>query len=203
MQDAHHLEPDIDPRRKTILKAAFEAFSAYGFRRTAMEDIARASGMSRAALYLHYRNKDDIFRSLAQFYYDDAVAQVRAVLAQGLPLRGALEQAFVAQTGQIFETLLSSPHGHELMDVKHASSADIATAGEARLVVVYADWLEQEARAGRAVLDVAGQDAKALATMMLAALHGLKTPMPTPAAYRAASRMLAKVFARAISPSVA
>ncbi len=203
MQDIEHHEPEIDPRRKAILKAAFEAFSAYGFRRTAMEDIARASGMSRAALYLHYRNKDDIFRSLAQFYYDDAVAQVSAVLVQPLPLRAALEQAFVAQTGQIFETLLSSPHGHELMDVKHASSADIAKAGEARLVVVYADWLAREARAGRAVLAVADDDAAALATTMLAALHGLKAPMPTAAAYRAAARILARVFARAITPAQA
>ncbi|MFU8883312.1 MAG: TetR/AcrR family transcriptional regulator [Rhodobacterales bacterium] len=194
-------EPAADPRRKAILKAAFEAFSTYGYRRTSMEDIARASGMSRAALYLHYRNKEDIFRSLAQFYYDDAVAQVRAVLARDLPLQEALSQAFEAQTGQIFEALLSSPHGDELLDTKYASSADIAQAGAARLVAVYAGWLDQQASTGRATLAVAGGDATALAATMMAALHGLKTPMPAPAAYRAAAALLAAVFARALTPA--
>ncbi len=193
-------DPATDPRRKAILKAAFEAFSTYGYRRTAMEDIARASGMSRAALYLHYRNKEDIFRSLARFYYDDAVTQVQAVLARDLPLQEALAQAFEAQTGQIFEALLSSPHGDELLDAKIASSADIAQAGEARLVAVYAGWLQRQAAAGRATLAVANGDATALAATMMAALHGLKTPMPAPAAYRTAAALLAGVFARALTP---
>ncbi|MDX5412309.1 MAG: TetR/AcrR family transcriptional regulator [Rhodobacterales bacterium] len=189
-----------DPRRLAILKAAFEAFSSYGYRRTAMEDIARAAGMSRAALYLHYRNKEDIFRSLTQFYYDDAVAQVTAVLARDLPADQALDQAFAAQAGQIFEALLSSPHGDELLDTKYASSADIAQAGEARLVAVYAAWLRNQSTAGRISLDVAQGDAAALAATMMAALHGLKTPRPTPAAYRAAARLLARVFARSLLP---
>lgn len=193
-------DPAVDPRRKAILKAAFEAFSTYGYRRTSMEDIARASGMSRAALYLHYRNKEDIFRSLAQFYYDDAVTQVTAVLARDLPLQEALTQAFEAQTGQIFEALLASPHGDELLDTKYASSADIAQAGEAQLVAVYAGWLDQQAATGRATLAVAEGDAMALAATMMAALHGLKTPRPAPAAYRAAAALLAAVFARALTP---
>jgi AcrR family transcriptional regulator len=189
-----------DPRQKTILKAAFEAFSSYGFRRTSMEDIARGAGMSRAAIYLHYRNKEDIFRSLTQFYYDDAVAQVRGVLAKDLPVAQALDQAFAAQAGQIFEALLSSPHGDELLDTKYAHGAEIAQAGEARLVAAYADWLRHEAAVGRISLAVSAGDADNLATTMLAALHGLKAPMPTPADYRAAATLLAGVFARALEP---
>ena len=200
MQDQNDQTHSQDPRRLAILKAAFEAFSSYGFRRTSMEDIARAAGMSRAALYLHYRNKEDIFRSLTQFYYDDAVAQVTVVLAQDLPCDQALTQAFAAQAGQIFEALLSSPHGDELLDTKYASSADLATAGEARLVTVYADWLRRESAAGRVTLGMADGDAGALAAMMMAALNGLKTPPPTPAAYRAAAALLARVFARALDP---
>lgn len=199
MQEQTDPSQTQDPRRLAILKAAFEAFSSYGFRRTAMEDIARAAGMSRAALYLHYRNKEDIFRSLTQFYYDDAVAQVGAVLARDLPAAQALDQAFAAQAGQIFEALLSSPHGDELLDTKYACSADIATAGEARLIALYADWLQGAAAGGRISLAVSGGDASALAGTMMAALHGLKAPRPAPAAYRGAASLLARVFARAIT----
>ena len=200
MQDQTDPSLTQDPRRLAILKAAFEAFSSYGFRRTSMEDIARAAGMSRAALYLHYRNKEDIFRSLTQFYYDDAVAQVAGVLAQDLPPDQALDRAFSAQGGQIFAALLESPHGEELLDTKYAHGADIATAGEARLVTVYADWLARQAAGGRVSLTLSGGEAQALAATMMAALHGLKTPRPTPAAYAAAARLLAQVFARAIRP---
>lgn len=189
-----------DPRRMAILKAAFEAFSSYGFRRTSMEDIARAAGMSRAALYLHYRNKEDIFRSLTQFYYDDAVAQVQGVLARELPCDAALAQAFTAQAGQIFDALLASPHGDELLDTKYAHGADIAQAGEARLVAVYGAWLQEQAKAGHVTLTTANGDATALAATMMAALHGLKAPRPTPEAYREATALLARIFARALTP---
>lgn len=198
MQDQTDPSQMPDPRRLAILKAAFEAFSLYGFRRTSMEDIARGAGMSRAALYLHYRNKEDIFRSLTQFYYDDAAAQVAGVLARELPPEEALDQAFAAQAGQIFDALLSSPHGDELLDTKYAHGADIATAGEARLVGLYDAWLQREAAAGRISLALSGDDPAALAGTMMAALHGLKSPPPEPAAYRAAASLLARVFARAL-----
>ena len=188
-----------DPRRQAILNAAFDAFCNYGFRRTAMEDIARGAGMSRAALYLHYRNKEDIFRSLAQVYYDDAVAQVQAVLARDLPLDEMLEQAFAAQAGQVFEALLSSPHGDELLDTKYASSADIAQRGEAQLIAVYAGWLQRESAAGHVTLEAAAGDAAALAATMMAALHGLKSPRPDAGEYRAAAQRLARLFARALA----
>ena len=69
------LSPSVNPsqplpdRQDAILDAAFHAFATYGYRRTAMDDIARGAGMSRTALYLHYRNKEDIFRSLALRYF--------------------------------------------------------------------------------------------------------------------------------------
>ena len=116
----------IDPRQKTILGAAFEAFRLYGFRRTSMEDIARGAGMSRAALYLHYRNKEDIFRSLAGYYYDAAEQAISAELRDARPVAEALQAAFRAQAGELFEALLTSPHGDELLDTKYATAADVA-----------------------------------------------------------------------------
>jgi AcrR family transcriptional regulator len=50
-------------KRGTILAAAFDVFINYGFRKTSMDDIARAAGMSRPALYQVFRNKTEIFRA--------------------------------------------------------------------------------------------------------------------------------------------
>lgn len=189
----------IDPRQKAILGAAFEAFRQYGFRRTSMEDIARGAGMSRAALYLHYRNKEDIFRSLATYYYDAAEHAISAELRAARPAAEALRAAFEAQAGELFEALLTSPHGDELLDTKYAHSADLAEAGEARLAAIYAGWLEGEAAAGRIDLARYGGDAQAVAETMLTALHGLKAGKPAYAEYRAGADRLAAMFGRALA----
>lgn len=189
----------IDPRQKAILGAAFEAFRLYGFRRTSMEDIARGAGMSRAALYLHYRNKEDIFRSLATYYYDTAEQAISAELRAARPVAEALQAAFKAQAGELFEALLSSPHGDELLDTKYASAADVAEAGEARLAAIYTAWLEAEGRAGRIDLARYGGDAQAVAETVLTALHGLKAGKPAYDAYRTGADRLAAMFGRALA----
>jgi AcrR family transcriptional regulator len=189
--------PKPDPRHQAILTAAFEVFARYGFRRTSMEDIAQAAGMSRAALYLHYRNKEDIFQSLVQIYFDKTCAEVARVLALDLPPVKALSAAFAAQGGPIIEALLNSPHGAEFMDAKTLVSADIVGAGEARLTAIYADWLRRETAAGRVALDGFG-DADATAATMIAALNGMKAGVVDYAGYAAAVERLAVMLGRAV-----
>ncbi len=141
-----------DERQKLILNSAWAAFAAYGFRKTSMNDIARGAGISRPALYLHYRNKEDIFRSLAQFYYDEAAVNFEAALAVSGPVGDVLGGALLAKSGEIVETMLTSPHGHELLDTKSTNATDIAEAGEARLGGILAKWLDAGVQAGRVTL---------------------------------------------------
>ncbi len=191
--------PETDPRQQAILHAAFDAFRNYGFRRTSMDDIARGAGMSRAALYLRFRNKEDIFRSLASHYYDTAMQAVSAELRPGRPVAEALRAAFEAQAGELFEALLTSAHGDELLDTKYAQAADLAEAGEARLARLYGDWLAYESVRDRVDLTEFGEDAYAVAQTMLTALHGLKAGKPDYAAYRASADRLARLFGRALA----
>ena len=199
MQEIAAKIPGTDAKQQAILAAAFEAFRLYGFRRTSMEDIARGAGMSRASLYLHYRNKEDIFRSLAQGYYDMAAAQVSEVLALDLSPAEALERAFHTQAGPVFEALLSSPHGQELLDTKYAHTEDIIAAGEAQLAEIYADWLARAERAGRVDLSGLGREALPVARTMLSALHGVKASLPGVSEYKASISRLAQMFARALA----
>lgn len=193
-QPLHVGTPNTDTRRDQILLAAFEVFCAYGFRRAAMEDIARAANMSRAALYLHFRNKEDVYRSLVQFYYTVTAARVADVLQPGLPPVVALSAMFTAKSGPELEAMMTSPHGTELLDAKLSLSADIVTKGEAQLSALLADWLRCEAAAGRVHLPDATADADALATTINAAVHGLKTPAVSFADYGAGLHRLAALF---------
>jgi AcrR family transcriptional regulator len=158
-------------RQRAILNAAFGAFATYGHRKTSMDDIARAAGMSRPALYLHYRNKQDIFRSLAQFYYDQASEAVAAALGGSGPVADVLGAAFAAQGGEVFEVMLTSPHGLELLDATNATASDIVQTGEAGLRDIYAGWLDRSAASGRITLVGPAQE---MAGTMTAALKGIK-----------------------------
>ena len=88
-----------------------------------------AAGMSRSALYLSYRNKEDIFRSLAIRYFDEAIRDMEAALNRPHQSREhAMLAAFVAKDGKFMEAVLSTPHGEELMDAGFSVTGDLAAA---------------------------------------------------------------------------
>lgn len=189
---------DLDPRRAAILGAAFETFCRYGFRRTAMEDIARAAGLSRAALYLHFANKQDIYRSLIQHYFTVTEARAAAALSPGMEPQAALAAFFAAKAGPEIAAMFASAHGQELLDANAATAADIVTEGEARIAAILAAWLRAEADAGRLSLP---DTAEATAATLVAALAGLKTPGAGIEGYRAAAARLAALAGRGLRAS--
>lgn len=185
-----------DPKRQAILDAAWRAFGAYGFRKTSMDDIAKGAGMSRPAVYLHFRSKEDIFRSLVQFYYDVTIAGVREALARpGLPLDN-LRSAFEVQAGDLMEAMLTSPHGHELLDLGTATAGDIKNKGEAELRDAYAGWLQHQSDIGAIALDASPED---VAATIGAALKGLKDSAEDYASYSARVQVLADLFGAGLS----
>ncbi len=52
-------------RRQQIIVAAKRVFSAKGFNKTTMEDIAKEAELSPGTLYLYFKNKDELFASLS------------------------------------------------------------------------------------------------------------------------------------------
>ena len=186
---------DLDPRRAAILGAAFATFCRYGFRRTAMEDIARAADLSRAALYLHFANKQDIYRSLIRHYFTVTEARARAALRPGMDPEAALLAFFTAKAGPELEAMFASPHGEELLDANVATSADIVHEGEGRIADILAGWLRTEQAAGRIKLP---DSAETVAATLVAALAGLKSPAAGIAAYRAGAARLAALIGRGL-----
>ena len=47
--------------QEAVLNAALPLFLRYGYRKTSMEDVARASGFSRQSIYTWYPNKKKLF----------------------------------------------------------------------------------------------------------------------------------------------
>ncbi|MCL6285289.1 TetR/AcrR family transcriptional regulator [Ruegeria sp. 2012CJ41-6] len=189
---------DLDPKQKAILDAAWTAFATYGFRKTSMDDIARGAGMSRAALYLHYRNKDDIFQTLVRHCYDKCSAALAAALTRDGPVPEVLEAAILAQGEIVVRPMLSSAHGMELMEAGTSSSSKLVHDGEARLRKIYADWLAHHVKAGAVTLPGSTEEMAALIT---SSLKGAKATAGSYDDYCRSVKMLAAVFGAGIARS--
>lgn len=73
--------PDGDERRTRLLDAAATLFLRFGFKKTSMEDVARAAGFSRQGLYFHFATKEDLLRAAVERLLTEAIATADARLA--------------------------------------------------------------------------------------------------------------------------
>jgi AcrR family transcriptional regulator len=53
-------------RPEEVLDAALDLFARKGFAATRMDDIAKAAGLSKAAIYLYFPSKEDVFKALVE-----------------------------------------------------------------------------------------------------------------------------------------
>ncbi|MCP3987195.1 MAG: TetR/AcrR family transcriptional regulator [bacterium] len=66
-------------RRAQILEAAFQCFSESGYHAASMNDLVRASGLSKGSLYWHFESKEQVFLALFDAFADDYFASWQAL----------------------------------------------------------------------------------------------------------------------------
>ncbi len=187
------------PRRaiatpERILTAAFTRFAHYGFRRTSMEDIADEAGVSRAALYLQFRNKEEIFQSLSRQLHEDALARAAAALNAPQALAERLRAAVEAKSLRFVEIAYGSPHGSELLDESNRLCGELAARSEARFRELVTAVLRRAGRAGELDLAAVGLTAGEAAALVVRAAAGLKGPGVTVEEYRGRLAALVRVL---------
>ena len=57
--------------KEYLMLAALDTFYKKGIARTSLNEIAQAAGVTRGALYWHFKNKEDLFDALFQRICDD------------------------------------------------------------------------------------------------------------------------------------
>lgn len=187
--------------RERILGAAFTRFARYGFRRTSMEDIAGEAGVSRAALYLQFRNKEEIFKSLAQDLQDRALARAGEALDDRGPLAERVCAAIEGKSLEMVRITLESPHGSELLDETGRLCGDLVAETERRFAEQLTRVLRRAASDGEIDLAAAELAAPAAAQLLLRAVRGLKGPGITVEDYRRGLATLVRVFLNGLAPS--
>ena len=71
--------------RKALLQAARELFTERGYAHTSTQEIVKRAGVTRGALYYHFRDKTDVFRAVFNDISLSVIAQVASAVqaAQG------------------------------------------------------------------------------------------------------------------------
>ena len=81
MSTEHRRKPKGDKRDRTrakLLVAARELIREKGYARTTLKDVAARAGMTSGAIYGNFRNRDELFISLAEAYWAPVRPKVKA-----------------------------------------------------------------------------------------------------------------------------
>jgi len=165
-----------------ILDAALRVFRRHGFRRSSIEQVAAAAGLTRQGLYHHFQSKEALFRAVIEALYDGALAAEIAAsdVAEkaGKSLADILASQVNARLRHLIGSFDGSPHIEELFSEHLALGHDLyqkyAKAYAGQIVAT----IERVRRRQRLVL-APGMDAGALARLIEMAMHGVKSIYPS------------------------
>jgi AcrR family transcriptional regulator len=111
----------LDARRHQILDGARVCFARYGYEGATVRRLEEATGLSRGAIFHHFRDKESLFLALAE---DDAHRMADVVAREGLV--------------QVMRNLLSTPDGADWLGSRLELSRRLRTDPEFR-----ARWAER------------------------------------------------------------
>lgn len=87
--------PPPETTRDAIIEAARGRFLRFGPRKTTMDEVAKAAGVSRTTLYAHFRNMEDLYGSLldqdAERFIREAAEAVETEPSTGRKIRRIIE----------------------------------------------------------------------------------------------------------------
>ena len=98
--------------RGRILDAAEEVFHANGVARTSLADVATAAGLTRGAIYWHFKNKADLFRAMC-----DRVRMPMEAMVLYRPEQGDALETLKAACLFAIRDIVHNPHSRRVFDI--------------------------------------------------------------------------------------
>jgi AcrR family transcriptional regulator len=98
VENIKHMQTKEELIREEVISTAQRLFQKYGFAKTTMEDIAKASGRGKSTLYYYYKSKDEIFEAVLLKEANEAVSAVleatKKETSAGMKLRVYFKNSF-------------------------------------------------------------------------------------------------------------
>lgn len=164
---------DAEETRHQLLEAAQRVFAEKGVSRTSLQDIAQAAGVTRGAIYWHFKNKAELFNAMMDSVVlpmEQAMQQIGHDIGQD-PLV-ELERAVL----QTMRSIESDPRTRAIFEVAtlKVEYVDELLAVKQRHVQCYMDGTRQMQRS---LEDAAARRSATLAEPADTAAHGLHALM--------------------------
>lgn len=167
---------------EAISLAALAEFTAFGYRRTSIESIARRADVSRATVYAHWSNKEELFRALVSRLHEEHLSAMQAVADDpALEIETRITKLLEAQFIQFVELTSGSPHAAELYDRHGTLCGDIARSANERAEKVLTATLRRAAKTAEIDLTASGLTVAQLARVLTDCAHGAKGEDPSTA----------------------
>ncbi len=106
----------------------------YGYRRTSMEDVAKEAGISRAAIYQHFRNKENVATAAVEMVMEQGFEVAEEALADLETRNDKLKAYLSAYMIFYYQLVFAGPHSDELIQVKKQFGGDTPQDTRQRLV---------------------------------------------------------------------
>lgn len=117
-----------DATRARLLDAAVSAFAEHGFHGTSTRDIAVAAGLSPAAVYIHYKSKEELLYQISRRGHDTSRRLMEVALATsddpaqqlaGMVRAMALDHARNHTTGRVVNYELDALSPRHRREIRH------------------------------------------------------------------------------------
>jgi AcrR family transcriptional regulator len=164
-----------------ILDAATLVFRRHGFRRSSIEQAAEAAGLTRQALYHHFKSKEALFRAVIERVYEAALAAGSAAAEAAEKAGGGLADIIMAEVGGRLTHLITSfdgsPHIEELFSEHLLQARDLYQKYSALYAARGAATIERVCRKQNLAIRE-GMTSRELARCVEMAINGAKSVNP-------------------------
>ena len=125
------------PKPHAIVLAALDLFTRFGYRKTSIDDIAKAAQVAKRTVYLHFENKAAVFLAILEYLGEQVRQRCAAAEHTSGTAVDRLTRLLDAYFGMAFELFSKSQHMPELeetfLKLARARIGDLNTEYEARL----------------------------------------------------------------------
>ena len=162
--------PRVLPEYKTIartriLETARSMFREKGFRQTTMDEIAKNLGISKAALYTYFKDKEELFKAAYESTPREIERMIEWVISQG-----DTRKAFTS----FFDQMTPSLEKITGLDFEVASEATRNPELRSTLKTEYDQYIEAVQRCIEATSKLKRSGQKNLASAITALWHGIE-----------------------------
>jgi AcrR family transcriptional regulator len=183
-----------DARREAILDAALGVFLRYGWKKTSMDDLARAAELSRQGLYLHFATKEELFKAVVLRMTSAMLNGARAALArEDLGVEERVLGAFQAVHGEKIG-VSGLEHGDELIEAAESLVGPVVEELDREIISGIARVLKAAGVAD--AWKAQGVSAKALAENLYFTSYGVKHQVRSAAEYSERMRVAILIACR-------